>query len=413
MVNHAQGPGGPGFESANSLVSGDVRRHNLGLLAGYLVAQGPSSRSQIADGTGLTRGAVTALSKLLVDAGILREVQPVASGGKGRPLTLLELAADDVAILALQLDADQAVAMVASVSGEILFRIAEHHGRPMGEPEPVLDVLAEVLAQGMAAAAGAGRRMVDLTVVVFAPVAGDPAVVFADTDLDWGMVDVLGELRKRVPGMPETTRLRSDSDVAAWAEYSRLDGVRNVLYLKSNSGIGGAIIDDGRIVTGAHGYAGAFGHLPIDHGGELCVCGQRGCLVLVAGPDTVLAAAGLGELLEAEGLTRALAELTDRINNGEERATAAWTDATAWITRTLHVLTMTLDPQVILLGGYWAGLAEHVRTAFESDQPVFAGQPLQRPNIISAQLGEDVALLGAVWAARDRLLLDPLALDLV
>lgn len=413
MSTHTSGSGGPAIDSTNSLVSGDVRRHNLGIVASYLVSNGPSSRSQIADGTGLTRGAVTALAKLLTDAGVLRATETVADGGKGRPLTLLELAADDIAILALQLDADQATALLVSLAGDTLFRFAEHHGRPMGDPEPVLDALARVLERALAAAAGAGRRIADLTVVVFAPVGGDPAKVIADTDLAWGTVDVLGGLRKRVPGMPDIARLSSDAPVAALAEYTKLTGVRDMLYLKSNSGIGGAMIVDGRLVEGAHGLAGAFGHLPVDHDGAQCPCGQRGCLVMVAGPDVVLAAAGLGAELETNGLTSALAELTRRISSDDERATAAWEDAALWVARTLHILTMSLDPQVVMLGGYWAGLTGPVRKAFASNRPIIAGtQPWDEPEIVPGQLGDDAALLGAVWAARDRLLQDPLRMNI-
>ena len=94
-------------EAAGTLVSGDVRRHNLSIVARYLLENGPSSRSQIADGTGLTRGSVTALAAVLLDAAIIHEASPENARGKGRPLTLLSLAADHVAILALQLDADQ------------------------------------------------------------------------------------------------------------------------------------------------------------------------------------------------------------------------------------------------------------------------------------------------------------------
>lgn len=409
MTTPASGSGGPGLDSANSLVSGDVRRHNLGIVAGYLVSNGPSSRSQIADGTGLTRGAVTALTKLLTDAGVLRAMKPVMDGGQGRPLTLLELAADDVAILALQLDADQATALVVSLAGHTLFRFAEHHGRPMGRPDAVLDVLASVLDRALAATAGAGRRIVDLTVVVFAPVGGDPVLVIADTDLGWGTVDVLGGLRRRVPRTPDTARLISDAAVAALAEYSKLSGVRDMLYLKSNSGIGGAMIVDGRLVEGTHRLAGAFGHLPVDHNGAQCACGQRGCLVTVAGPDVVLAAAGLGRELEKNGLTSALAELTQRIANGDGRATAAWEHAAVWVARTLHILTMSLDPQVVMLGGYWAGLTGPVREAFAGNRPTIARtQPWAGPRVMSGQLGDDAALLGAVWGARDRLLQDPL-----
>ncbi|MEC3854108.1 ROK family transcriptional regulator [Paenarthrobacter ureafaciens] len=413
MGMHVQGSGAPGNDSANSLVSGDVRRHNLGLVAGYLVTHGPGSRSQIADGTGLTRGAVTALSKVLVDAGIVREVQPVAGGGMGRPITLLELAGDDVALLVLQLDADRAIAVVASLAGDILFRFEEHHGRPMGDPEAVLNILAAVLDQAMTAAAEAGRRIADATVVVFAPVAGKPAKVIADTDLGWGMVDVLGQLRKRVPALPETARLCADVDVAAVAEYNRLQDVRDMLYLKSNSGVGGAIFVDGRLLEGTHGFAGAFGHVPVNHDGPECPCGQRGCLDMVAGPDVVLRSAGLGKELEEEGLTSALAELVTRIERGEELATAAWNRAAVWIARTLHILTMSLDPEVVMLGGYWAALVAPVREAFEAHRPFLALEPGYGPKVVAGELGDDAALVGAIRAARDRLLADPLALNIV
>lgn len=410
---HVPGSGAPENDSANSLVSGDVRRHNLSLVAGYLVTHGPGSRSQIADGTGLTRGAVTALSKVLVDAGIVREVQPVAGGGMGRPITLLELAGDGLALLVLQLDADRAIAVVASLAGDTLFRFEEHHGRPMGDPEPVLAVLAGVLDQALSAAAGAGRRIADATVVVFAPVAGKPAQVIADTDLGWGMVDVLGQLRKRVAALPEEARLCSDADVAAVAEYHRLHGVRDMLYLKSNSGVGGAIFADGRLLEGTHGFAGAFGHIPVDHDGPECPCGQRGCLDMVAGPDVILRAAGLGKKLDEEGLSSALAELVARIARGEERATASWGRAAVWIARTLHILTMSLDPQVVMLGGYWAALVAPVREAFAANRPFLALQPNYGPEIVAGELGDDAALLGAIWAARDRLLADPLAINIV
>ena len=146
-------------ESAGTLVSGDVRRHNLSIVARYLLENGPSSRSQIADGTGLTRGSVTALTAVLLDAAIVHEASPENARGKGRPLTLLNLAADHAAILALQLDADQVTGFLTTITGEPLLRIAEQHGRPMGHPEPILDVMASVLGRTLDACRDLGRRL--------------------------------------------------------------------------------------------------------------------------------------------------------------------------------------------------------------------------------------------------------------
>ncbi|MEY9851650.1 putative NBD/HSP70 family sugar kinase [Leifsonia sp. EB41] len=405
---------------SGSLVSADVRRHNLALVAHRLAQQGPLSRSQLADVTGLARGSVTALVAALVEAGVVRESEepeaaPRGSASRGRPLTLLRLAADDVALLVLQLDADQATAVLTAVDGRALFRASEHHGRPMGDPGRVLDVLARVLARTLDAAAGLGRRVVDLTVVVFAPIGGTPPVLVADTDFEWGEVDVLGGLRQRVPELPPAT-LASDGTVAALAELAELEaagsGVRDLVYAKSNSGIGGAVVAEGALVAGAHEFAGAFGHIAVDPRGPRCLCGQRGCLVTVAGPDVVLAAAGLTAEVAERGLTEALRELVARINAGEPAASAAWEAALPWIAHALRIVSMTVDPEVVVLGGYWAELAGSIAEAFAQNGPAIASTATAIA-VVPGRLGEDAALIGAARVARGALLDDPLALATV
>ncbi|QHK18500.1 ROK family protein [Pseudarthrobacter psychrotolerans] len=395
--------------SASSLVSADVRAHNLGIVARYLAENGPSSRSQIAEGSGLTRGAVTVLASSLIEAAVVREAQPKYKAGKGRPIVPLELASDDVALLVLQLDADKATALLSSVAGDVLLRIAEPHGRPMGRPELILDVLAATLDRALEASREMGRRVAELTIVAFAPVGGDPVQVIADTDLGWGHVDVIGGLRARVQGFPEAVRLVGDVHVAAVAEQGFNPGIKDLCYVKSNSGIGGALIVDGKLVRGGFGLAGALGHLPVRPGGIVCECGQIGCLVTVAGPDAVLIAAGMGEELHRDGLTSALAEFSRRVLVGEPAATAVWDEARVWIARSLQLVAVTLDPQLIVLGGYWSLLSESIGQSFaEQRKGFFATGAGSAVRVVPGRLGDDAALLGALWQARDRYFSGPL-----
>ena len=60
---------------------------------------------------------------------------------------------------------------------------------------------------------------------------------------------------------------------------------------KIDIGVGGAIVSRGRVLTGVAGAAGEFGHMTIDPQGDLCRCGNRGCLELTASLDPALAAA--------------------------------------------------------------------------------------------------------------------------
>nr|WP_262927618.1 hypothetical protein [Microbacterium sp. NIBRBAC000506063] len=139
----------------------------------------------------------------------------------------------------------------------------------MGAPEVILDVLGDVVDDALRATAALGRRVVDLTIVAFAPVGGEPAIVLADTDLEWGPVDVIGGLRTRLAVVDELAgsleggvRLVGDTTVAAMAEYAVLDRPTDMLYLKSNSGIGGAIVTPDGLYGGANGFAGPSGISP-------------------------------------------------------------------------------------------------------------------------------------------------------
>src|ERR1700710_191059 len=70
----------------------------------------------------------------------------------------------------------------------------------------------------------------------------------------------------------------NDANCAAWASFV-LDapGTSSVVAVTFGTGMGGGIVIDGRLVKGANGFAGEPGHMIVEVGGVLCVCGQQGC----------------------------------------------------------------------------------------------------------------------------------------
>ena len=119
-------------------------------------------------------------------------------------------------------------------------------------------------------------------------------------------------------------------------------------------------------MLGAHGLAATFAHLPIVQGGVRCECGQRGCLATVASPALVLERAGLEDFAAAHGQQAALAELVARVGDADDRARWSWLDAALWIGRALQVVVPTIDPAVVVIGGYWASLVGDIETSFRS-----------------------------------------------
>lgn len=381
-----------------SMTSEDVRRHNLGLVMAQL-AERPLSRSDLARATGLVRGSLTSLSAELIDAGLVRTSDVIPAAGRGRPSTLLEIAADDVATITAMLDADHAVVAVSSLSGDDIARIGRRHGRPLGDPDAVMDVLAAVIDEALTAAAAAGRVSIDLTVVVWAPVTGDTPVVRENTALGWGETDLIAMLGARIPrlqGAPIS--LVSDTTVAAREEYALIGSPRDAVYLKADSGIGGALFVGGRPLDEGGRRSDALGHLPIVADGLACGCGRRGCVETVAGADALIRAAGLTALALDEGQDVALETFLTAVWEGEPRAQAVWDTARAHIVRALQILTMTLAPSDIVLGGYLAPFADDIAA------DLAAGAASAAPTVHASELGADAALRGAERTARARVI---------
>jgi len=84
-------------------------------------------------------------------------------------------------------------------------------------------------------------------------------------------------------------RLENDVNVAALGAFHLLGHgpERSMAYLNLGTGLAAGLVLGGRLWRGSRGTAGEIGHIPVDPAGELCSCGQRGCLELLASGSAV------------------------------------------------------------------------------------------------------------------------------
>src|SRR4051812_28900795 len=149
--------------------------------------------------------------------------------------------------------------------------------------------------------------------------------------------------------------------VAEW-RYGSARGANNVVMLTVGTGVGGAMVVDGRIVRGASGAAGELGHIVIDEAGPPCPgnCPNRGCLeAFVSGPALAREGRARGAAVADSGLGRALAAgreitgplVTELAHDGDEAARAA----VAVLGRHLGVgitsLVNVFNPEAVVVGG--------------------------------------------------------------
>ncbi|MEU6844026.1 ROK family transcriptional regulator [Streptomyces sp. NPDC046716] len=344
-----------------------IRRTNLGAVLGLLRDGGPRSRAQIAVDTGLPKPTVTSLVAELVGLGLVREGPAQREGAVGRPGTLVRLDGGGLCGVGVEISTSYVHVLALALDGSQV----HSHRVPLAVkdegPEAVLDLTARHVADCLAALERAGMRPVGLTLAVPGVVDSASATVSFAPGIGWRDVPVADALRARllragVPTLPPIA-LDNDAKLAALAEYAQVrgSGVRDMLSLTGERGIGAGIVNDGRLLRGADGFAGEVGHMPLDPARNPCVCGRHGCWETMVGLDAILrlAARGSDPLHDPDvALEDRLADLRRRAEAGDPSTVEALDRVAHDLGLGLALLADVLNPRLVVLGGYFTYIGD-------------------------------------------------------
>ncbi|HEU4976562.1 MAG TPA: ROK family protein [Baekduia sp.] len=205
----------------------------------------------------------------------------------------------------------------------------------------------------------------------------------------------------------------NDANAALVAEHRRgaARGAGTAALLTLGTGIGGAIVADGRLVHGAHGGAGEWGHMVVDIDGPACTCGNVGCLeMLVSGSAIARDALRVASTAPDSALGRALAagqEITGMLTTElAHDGDAAARDVIALAGTRLGVgianVVNILNPEVVAVGG---GVVAAGDLLLEPARRVVAERAL-RPSrdqvrIVPTRFGDASGMIGAALLAME------------
>jgi glucokinase len=212
-------------------------------------------------------------------------------------------------------------------------------------------------------------------------------------DGDWLPV---GPLLAELIGVP--VLVENDVNAATLGAVA-LSGADDLVYLSIGTGLAAGLVLDGRLRRGEHGAAGEVGHVPVDPSGPLCSCGQRGCLETVASGSALAAAWPSGDRPPAQALFAAAAA-------GDRDAVAIRDRFADGVAEAVRVLSLSVDPRTVVLGGGVAQLGEPLLTAVTAalrrqtaDSPFLASLDLAgRVRVVPAD--HPVAAVGAALLGR-------------
>jgi glucokinase len=168
---------------------------------------------------------------------------------------------------------------------------------------------------------------------------------------------------------------------------------RNAILLTLGTGVGGALLVEGRIARGNIGRAGHLGHISLNVNGQRDICGAPGSLELMVGQATLPERSG--------GAFSTYEELLAAYRQGNETAQDVWMESVRALAIGIVSLINVLDPEVILLGGGIAAASE-LSAPLESYLDTYEWRP--SGHAVPVRLAQLGSYGGAIGAARNAMI---------
>jgi predicted NBD/HSP70 family sugar kinase len=331
--------GGPMFEPTDGFVVSDRAAADV---FGAILSRGPISRSQVARLTGLSQSTITKAVKPMLAAGYLVEEREETQG-RGRPANPLRVSTDRHYALGIKLSPHEIVGVVVNPRAEVL--ASTRRGLPGRGVDEVTSEIGSVVGELLGSQPEFHSRVEGLGLALGGLVDGHGTLRYSPL-LGWRDVP-LASMLEAATGLYTVV----ENDVNALAVEEQLfgagRGVSTFAVVTVGAGVGCGLVVHGELVHGSGGMAGEIGHIVIDREGELCACGNRGCLETIASDKAILASIVRdgGPFLTSIGEAALLAR------EGNEKARAAFARAGEALGCALATLANIVNPSRVVLSG--------------------------------------------------------------
>ena len=282
-------------------------------------------------------------------------------------------------------------------------------------PDELMQRIFDVADAALKSAKSKAKDLTGVGVGVAGQVDAERGILLGTPNLSQAIVDLpMAKLLTDRFGV--RAALRNDVQIAALGEARFGAGAKasDFLCVFVGTGVGGAIVRDGELVTGAAGTAGEIGHLVVDAGGRLCGCGGHGHLEAYAS-RTAITQALLGDLKRGRpsmlrdlipdldptasplgGTAIRSGILAKAVDRGDELVIETISEAGRYLGLGLASAINLLNPRRIILGG---GVIEAVDLLFDVAAQHARRESLPTPaqsvEIVKAGLGDNAGVVGA------------------
>jgi predicted NBD/HSP70 family sugar kinase len=386
-----------------------MKTADLAPLLQSIYRQGPISRSDLVQQTGLSPGYMSRVIDLLKRDGLIQEVGYAASKG-GRRKVLLQVNSESGHLLGI----DLGIVNSRTIVTDFLGRVLQHEKTPSemakGEGHVVEKLIRKINThiQTDSQIKGIG---ISLSGVIDSE-AGK--VLFWPRVQGWQNVPLKKIVEER-QGLPVVVEDNSRAMAIAEQQFGAARGLQHFVYINLRTGVGGAIFTDGHLLKGRDGLAGEIGHTTFDEEGSLCSCGNRGCLDLYSSSSAIIRRVQMsmqtGAVTSLPGMNGVPTDLTlesiaRAADCDDKLSQRVLSEAGLHLGTALAGITNLLNPEKIVLGGIVPSVARahFMDPLLRSLRERAFKQSVKGIEVAVSQLGEDSAAVGVVLLVAQKVL---------
>jgi predicted NBD/HSP70 family sugar kinase len=364
---------------------------------------GSVTRAQIGLHGKLSAEQVNTLTSELMKLGLI-EIERDPSRTGERAAVRVRLARKSHATIGLDIGSQRQVAVVANLRGETVAGLEESKPLP-ADGDALIDHLTGFIERAIAQSGLGESDVLGVCAAFRAIVDTEPGVITRGPEASrtagsWSNVPVRDQLLRRLPW--ELIVIEDTVRVLAAVEARHGFGAcgADFVYVLVDSGVGAAIIIDGKPYVGPSGLSGEFGHITFNPLGNDCSCGKRGCIEAYTSVAAVLGRANC----ERPGIACTIAELDGLAEGGDPLARRALEDAGAVLGQGLVTLLNVLGPRLIVISGALSESVTFVNAASQTAKMGALDQAARDLRVVPSRLGPLAGASGAAAIVLDQLL---------
>lgn len=263
----------------------------------------------------------------------------------------------------------------------------------------VLPDIAEAIKAKISEKSIAKEDVVGVGIGVPGPV-DDKGVVYKCVNLGWGVLNINEELG-RLLDMP--VKGGNDANVAALGEMWKGggQGFESIVVVTLGTGVGGGIIMNGKILTGAKGAAGEIGHIHVDDDEkDVCGCGNTGCLEQFASATGVVRLANRALASTDKKTVLKVGEVSakdvwDAVKAGDEVAIEIAEEFGQYLGKGLAAVACVINPEAFVIGGGVSKAGTILLDYIRKNYTPYVFHASRDVQFTLATLGNDAGIYGA------------------